>query len=325
MRELMAVRGDAYAEASLGDCRPIAAVIGRAAGLEGAVMAASGDFDGRVRMFDLGGLRVCHVVCDGPMRVDGREVAESDWLQGGPLHVLVQLSGTLVIRMGGRPAISLRPEEWCAVTHVSKFWADASMPVEFMVLVARGEELRCVADGLTRLSGHQASAGSGAARVFRQILAEVISQAPDLDAASRLSLSNALIQSLKASIFDLTGAPAAQAPAQLYGRVCELIEANLGQEDLSIDYLAERMRCSKRYLHALFARHQAKRTLNDYINHRRLEQCRTELTMGRGRSIAEVAHRWGFHDPSYFARLFRREYAISPSALLAAAKPAAST
>jgi AraC-like DNA-binding protein len=318
MQGLTTVRGDAYAEAaSDGDCSPITTLMRRATGMEGAVMNAPEDFDGRVQMFDLGGLRVCHVHCDGPMKVDGSEVMEWDWLTGGPIHVLMVISGALAIHRTGRPGISLEADEWCTLTQMGKFWAESAAGVEFMVLVAPGEELHSIVGGVARFSGRQAQARSGAPRVFRQILAEVIAQAPVLDAPSRLSLANALIQALKAAIFDLAKAPGGQAQDQLYQRVCDLVESSLGREDLSIDYLAQRLNCSKRHLHALFARHNAERTLNDYINHRRLNRCRAELLIGGGRSIAEVAHRWGFQDPSYFARLFRREYGVSPSAFLA--------
>jgi AraC-like DNA-binding protein len=318
MHGVTAGRGDAYAEAaSDGDCTPISTVMRRATGMDGAVMAASSDFGGRVQMFDLGALRLCHVTCDGPMKVDGRDVVELDWLSGGPVHVLVVLSGALTIHWMGRSSIQLQAQEWCALTQIGKFWAEADGPVEFLAMVAPGEELHSVVGGVARFSGRPAPADCGAPRVLRLMLAEVIAQAPLLDAPSRLSLANALVQTLKAAIFDLAKAPGAPAQEQLYQRVCDLVESSLGREDLSIDYIAQRLNCSKRYLHALFSRHNAERTLNDYINHRRLNRCRAELLIGGGRSIAEVAHRWGFQDPSYFARLFRREYGVSPSSFLA--------
>lgn len=318
-RSLAPIRGDAYAEAPTGDCASLGGLLNRTTGMLNVVMSAPGDFEGHVQVFEFGSLRACHISCASSMKVDGSDVIESDWLHGGSVHVLIQLSGAMTVNRLGRAHISLQPDEWCAISHVGRFRAEASGPVEFMLLVIPGDELHSIVDGLAKLSERRVRAQSGLARLFLQLLTEVMAQAPTLDAPGRVSVSNAIIQLFRASILD--AAKSIRSPVaheHLYRRVCEMVESDLGNENLSITFIAQRLNCSKRYLHFLFARRSPQRTLNEYINFQRLSRCRAELLMqsGNSRSIAEIAHRWGFHDPSYFARRFRREYGISPRAFL---------
>lgn len=319
-KSLEPIRGDAYAEAFTGNCASLGRLLNRTTGMLNAVMSAPGDFQGHVQVFEFGSLRACHISCASPMKVDGSDVIESDWLHGGSVHVLVLLSGAMTVNRLGRARISLQPDEWCAISHVGRFRAEASTPVEFMLLVIPGDELHSIVDALAKLSERRVRARSGIARLFLQLLTEVMVQAPTLDAPGRISVSNTIIQLFKASILD--AAKSIRSPIaheHLYRRVCEMVESDLGNENLSINYIAQRLNCSKRYLHFLFARCSPQRTLNEHINFQRLSRCRAELLMqdGSSRSIAEIAHRWGFQDPSYFARRFRREYGVSPRAFLA--------
>src|SRR4051794_21274008 len=55
-------------------------------------------------------------------------------------------------------------------------------------------------------------------------------------------------------------------------------------------------------------------SLEQGVIQRRLEGARTELVDAgsRDRSIAMVARRWGFTDPSYFSRRFRQAFGLTP-------------
>jgi AraC-like DNA-binding protein len=54
--------------------------------------------------------------------------------------------------------------------------------------------------------------------------------------------------------------------------------------------------------------------VNAWVRTRRLEAAREELarTGAAHRSIAAVAARWGFSNPSHFSRAFRERYGMSP-------------
>ncbi|MFQ6327482.1 helix-turn-helix domain-containing protein [Nocardia sp. CWNU-33] len=58
----------------------------------------------------------------------------------------------------------------------------------------------------------------------------------------------------------------------------------------------------------------AEYSLEQWIISQRLDQVPAELARAdsRHRSIAMVARRWGFRDPSHFARRFRAAFGMSP-------------
>lgn len=57
-------------------------------------------------------------------------------------------------------------------------------------------------------------------------------------------------------------------------------------------------------------------SLGEWIRTRRLEECRREPASpaGRHRTIASVAHGWGFADATHFSKAFKREFGLSPRA-----------
>jgi AraC-like DNA-binding protein len=91
------------------------------------------------------------------------------------------------------------------------------------------------------------------------------------------------------------------------------IEANLGNPDLGPEEIARASFISTRYLHKLFESEGT--SVCRWIRSARLERCRRDLADPalRGRTILEVASRWGLTGPQHFSRLFRAAYGCSPS------------
>ena len=311
-----AIRGDASAKASGGRCASIAELLNRVTGIGHAAMVVGEDFDGSAQVYELGCLRVCHIGCHAPMTVDGRSAKAPE--QHGLVHLLVPLAGEMTIDFAGRGGIALRADDWCVIARAGEFLVHTEGPVEFVALIIPAEELASARGAIHRLSERRVGSDTGAARLFLHVVRGLVAETPGLGAASRVSFGNAAIQALKAAAADLASSRRGlAAQEQLFRRACEIIESDLGNERLSVEHIARRLGCSKRYLHYLFARHLPGQTPARHIRRRRLARCRSELMMatGREKAIAQVAHRWGFHDPSHFARLFRREYGVAPSAL----------
>jgi AraC-like DNA-binding protein len=88
---------------------------------------------------------------------------------------------------------------------------------------------------------------------------------------------------------------------------------NLGNRDLSIEWLALRHHVSVRYIQMLFESERA--TFSAFLLKRRLE--RADRVLGElastGRSISAIAFDCGFGDLSYFNRAFRKRYGMTPS------------
>jgi AraC-like DNA-binding protein len=98
----------------------------------------------------------------------------------------------------------------------------------------------------------------------------------------------------------------------LVPRILAYARHHLTEDDLAPARIAAAHNISIRYLYKLFEKEGI--GLEQWIIERRLEGARTDLASpaGRARPIESVARAWGFGDPSFFSRRFRRAYGITP-------------
>lgn len=91
------------------------------------------------------------------------------------------------------------------------------------------------------------------------------------------------------------------------------IDRHLADPDLTPEAIARANHISVRYLHKLFQTDDI--TVSQWIQRRRLEECRRELARweAASRTIATVARKWGFTSASHFSRAFRAVYGMSPA------------
>lgn len=87
------------------------------------------------------------------------------------------------------------------------------------------------------------------------------------------------------------------------------IEQRLLSGDVTALSIAAAHGMSVRGVYRVFE--EAGETVGAFVRARRLARARRDLAAGAG-SIADVAVRWGFSDPSHFARAFRAEYGCAP-------------
>lgn len=83
------------------------------------------------------------------------------------------------------------------------------------------------------------------------------------------------------------------------------------QSDLSLARLAAEFHFSYNYLSTFFSTH-FKMTFSDYLNTVRLEAAR-KLLLTSDYNVSEISATTGYSDLSYFSRLFKREYHVTPS------------
>ncbi|WP_330232370.1 helix-turn-helix domain-containing protein [Nocardia sp. NBC_00508] len=98
----------------------------------------------------------------------------------------------------------------------------------------------------------------------------------------------------------------------LLSRMRAYVRRNLADPDLGAEQVAKAHNMSVRQLYKICA--NAEYSLEQWIISQRLEQVRADLTKPdhRHRTISMIARRWGFRDPSHFARRFRAAYGLSP-------------
>ncbi|HRD60362.1 MAG TPA: AraC family transcriptional regulator [Nocardioides sp.] len=114
-----------------------------------------------------------------------------------------------------------------------------------------------------------------------------------------------------------------QSPRQaMLSRAKAFIDAHLGDELLTPDVVAQGIFISKRYLHMLFQ--EGGESFTRYLINRRLAVGRHQLrdTRVAHLTVADIAGRVGFKDPSHFARAFKTKYGVTPSRFRRGEQPA---
>ena len=95
---------------------------------------------------------------------------------------------------------------------------------------------------------------------------------------------------------------------QIYD-TCNYIDLHLG-ENTEISLLAARLNYSDYYFSSKF-KSETGENVRDYINRKRLEKA-AELLKNTNKEIQEICEVIGFSSPSYFGKLFKMQYGVSP-------------
>jgi len=101
----------------------------------------------------------------------------------------------------------------------------------------------------------------------------------------------------------------------LLTRIKAYLRDNLADPALVPAQIAAVHGVSVRHVHRLF--HESGDSIGAVIRRSRLDRCRADLEdpRQRGRSITEIALRWGFNDSAHFSRAFNSRIGVSPRAV----------
>lgn len=99
-----------------------------------------------------------------------------------------------------------------------------------------------------------------------------------------------------------------------FQRICQSIEQQLTDGELSVGKVSAQQNVSPRYLQKLFE--EAGSSFTQYVRDRRLERCHIDLLSPAHQtlSILEICFRWGFNDAAHFSRSFRAKFGVTPRA-----------
>ncbi len=204
--------------------------------------------------------------------------------------------------------VYLSSREPASLTFASDFRA-------FVVRVPRAAvSARLLAQASARAGRIAGEAGIG--HVFAGFLQSIAESVETLSADELRPLELALAEFLVASLAgheregSFNGLTSSQ--AAIFSRVRRIIEARLGDPDISLAQIAKEERVSPRYLQKLFE--TTGQSFSTHLRSRRLERCRADLVdpLYEKMSISDICFRWGFNDPAHFSRVFREQYQASP-------------
>lgn len=229
------------------------------------------------------------------------------------LKLVLQRKGRARMELGGRH-FDLRPGDWslydpCVPYSIHNFEAASLLVAQIPRSRLRGLKV----PELHTCQAHT-TGGEGLSAVMGAFLAALAQQLSSLPDAASQPLGESLLGLLTSTLVSQQAQEHLPLPAVFKSRVRQYVQQHLNDSALSLDQIAQAMRCSKRYLHRVFEDDAT--TLERYIWQARLERCKAELeapTPLVRRTIAEVAFANGFRSNAHFCRLFKTEYGVAPS------------
>jgi len=240
-------------------------------------------------------------------------LVEASAERGGTLRLLIQASGDGALRRGDRH-IALREGQW--QVHDPAAWSVVGGEDAEQILIAFPRDaLSARLTGLLHAAPPAAHPLDGAMRMALDVARSGLTHAAHLDRVVAAALGETLLELIRLALIHAAGARRPTPMREtVRTRIEALVQRNLVDHRLSIDMIAERMKCTKRYLHKVWS--EDGQTLSQYIWEQRLERCRADLAQPdlAGRSITEIAFGWGFSNAAHFSRSFRSRYGCAPRA-----------
>lgn len=175
--------------------------------------------------------------------------------------------------------------------------------------------LACLLREPDSLHGLSVDAQSGAGRLLADYLVSLYRAGASLTQADEEAAARVLAD-LVAAAFNAQPAretdPPAWADHALVLKARAVIAANLHRRDLGPELVARQLNVSRARLYRAFSEIAG---VNETIREMRLRRCFSDLISARSNDlhVAEIAYRWGFSDPSHFARAFRTRFGLTAS------------
>lgn len=194
-----------------------------------------------------------------------------------------------------------------------EFWH--SKTNELFVLKIPSDSLRARVGSTDRLGALSFDATQGVAGYFLDVVKSTASVVDTLDERARNTIGKHILELLCLSIQGderiLDSNTSTIRAAHLH-RAEQFIRNNLDNPDLSPGGVAAACNVSQRYLQKLFA--DVDRSILGFIREKRLTRCYEDLrSPNSSMTVAEIAFRWGFSDPSQFNKAYRARFGCTPT------------
>jgi len=233
--------------------------------------------------------------------------------------VLVQRAGQSWIEQGGHSGW-LQEGEFTLLDCSRAYTMRFPEPIHHEILKVSGNILKTAVRGSEHLTAVPIAGAKGPGRIFLAVLDTVHDTVSSLEPRAVVGVADALMDLLGASVGTLPAAKV-QPPKNLERyhreRVRSFVQDHLFNTELSVEFVANQVRLSSRYVHRLFE--DSPLTLSAWIWRERLEAARSALLSAScaARSLTDIAYSVGFKDPAHFSRLFKTTYGCTPRAFRA--------
>ncbi|MGB1361452.1 MAG: AraC family transcriptional regulator [Alphaproteobacteria bacterium] len=94
-------------------------------------------------------------------------------------------------------------------------------------------------------------------------------------------------------------------------KIESFVKENISDPDLSPEMVSKHCEISTSYLYKIFAKQD--QSFSSWLRNLRLDSCRIDLMNPNDKTpVSDICARWGFVDQSYFSRIFKEKYDVSP-------------
>ena len=157
-----------------------------------------------------------------------------------------------------------------------------------------------------------------AARLLVRYLDALALELPWMDETAATAAADAALELLRAAVEPSVPTTRTARRSAIRAEVRRYIRAHLQDAKLGPETIAKAHNISVRTLHGLFE--DSDESVAGLVRRERLARCLEDLRRPTGGSVTEIAFRWGFRDAAHFARVFKREFDLTPSEVRAQAQ-----
>ena len=268
-------------------------------------------FRGALETWNLGVIGLSHMRCDGILYKRNKR------------HFLEETDSSLLITIPRSGDVGFSQNTRKTTCSPGGFLVErGDLPYEFwheqtnelLVLKVSSESVRARIGPTDRLGALSFDGTAGVANYFLDTVKTTAQHVDFLDETARVAAGMHILDLLCLAIRKddrvLDSETSSIRAAHLH-RAEQFIRSNLSNEDLSSGLVAEACNVSQRYLQQLFS--GSDKSVSGFIREKRLVRAREDLCVEGSKTIAEIAHRWGFSDQSQFNKAYRAQFGCTPT------------
>lgn len=269
-----------------------------------------GVFRGSLRAIEFGDLLMANLWHD-PLKVS-RSAGQA---QGDVEHfykITVQLDGYSIIAQDDRES-ALAPGDFTIYTTERPFTVTTPASARSLVIAVPIETMRMPGRLMDQITAVRVSGRTGLGVVASKFMTGLDEGLGKRAILPSRELADSVLSVLRSTLTHEFGESLAAGDESTGATILAYIEQRLGDPEFSQDEVASAHHISVRQLQRIFQEQGT--TFSQWVQSRRLEQIRRELERAGqpGAGVHDIAITWGIHDASYFSRLFKQRYGMTPT------------
>ncbi len=229
------------------------------------------------------------------------------------LKIVAPWQGSAEVVQKGRAA-AVRSGGWTLYDTTLDYTVANPERSDHLIVMLPKEQLALPSLPLAQLVARRVGGTSGISRVALETMRSTYQELPSMSEAAARGAGELLIQLVRLSLMELAGQHTQQTQREaLADRIRHHVAQNLHDPALSVEGIAQALRCSKRLLHGAFA--DGEDTLAGHIQQQRLAASIRALRdpVRAVEPVTAIALAAGFVNLSHFSRVFRAHTGLSPS------------